>query len=288
MKRKIAIIIITSVVVLSVLLGVFVAWLGFENRSIVITEYKVESEHIPEEFHGFRIVQISDLHNDEFGRDNSRLLKRISESDPDIIVLTGDLVDSRRTDVDVAISFAESAATIAPTYYVTGNHEHRIPEDYERLKAGLVEVGVTVMENESVLLEKNGDKISLVGLHDPSFFNHGEETFSENVVAEKLTHLTDETSYDIVLAHRPQYFETYAKSNADLILSGHVHGGQFRLPFVGGLYAPSQGLFPKYDEGKCEDNGTVMIVSRGVGNSIVPIRLGNRSEIETIVLDAGK
>lgn len=288
MKRKIVIIIIAFIAILSVLLGIFSAWLVFENRSIVITEYKVETENIPKNFSGFRIVQISDLHNDEFGRDNSRLLAKINEADPDIIVLTGDLVDSRRTDVDVSIAFAEMAVKIAPTYYVTGNHEHRIPEDYERLKAGLVEVGVTVMENESVMLEKNGDKISLVGLHDPSFFNHGEELFSESVIAEKLTQLTSETAYDIVLAHRPQYFETYTESHADLILSGHVHGGQFRLPIIGGLYAPSQGLFPKYDAGKFEDNGTVMIVSRGIGNSIFPIRLGNRPEIVTIVLDASK
>ena len=282
MKRKKTIRILALIAVLSVVLTI---WFIFENRSIVITEYKVDSELIPKGFSGFRIVQISDLHNEVFGRDNSRLLDMINEADPDIIVITGDLIDSRHTDVDVAIRFAKKASEMAPTYYVTGNHEHRIPDEYARLKVGLVEAGITVMENESLMIERNGDMINLVGLHDPSFFNQGEELVSESIIADKLTKLTHEISYDIVLAHRPQYFETYAESSADLILSGHVHGGQFRLPFFGGLYAPSQGFFPEYDAGRFADNGTVMIVSRGIGNSIFPIRLGNRPEIVTIVLD---
>lgn len=282
MKQKRIIRIISLIVALLVVLTI---WLIYENRSIVVTEYKVESELIPEGFSGFRIVQISDLHNEVFGKDNSRLLEKINEANPDIIVITGDLIDSRRTDVDVAIRFAEKAAEIAPTYYVTGNHEHRIPQDYERLKSGLILAGVTVLENESIPIERNGDIINLVGLHDASFLNQGEDLHFESILAEKLTQLAHDTSYDILLAHRPQYFEVYAESSADLILSGHVHGGQFRLPFVGGLYAPSQGLFPEYDAGEFDDKGTVMIVSRGIGNSIFPIRLGNRPEIVTVVLD---
>ena len=125
---------------------VLLAWLLHGNRNLVITEYRVNSNRIPEPFDGFRIVQISDLHNAQFGKENERLLERISGAEPDVIVLTGDLVDSRRTDLDIALSFAAEAVQIAPVYYVPGNHEARIPE-YEQLKSDLTEAGVTVLEN---------------------------------------------------------------------------------------------------------------------------------------------
>ena len=107
------------------------------------------------------------------------------------------------------------------------------------------------------------------------------------VVAEALTNLTGEDRFEVVLAHRPQYFDIYAESDADLVLSGHAHGGQFRLPFVGGVYVPSQGLFPKYDEGVFSENGTTMVISRGLGNSRFPIRFNNRPEIVVIELENG-
>ena len=232
---------------------------------------------------------VSDLHNAEFGENNVRLLELLSESRPDIIVITGDLVDSGHTDIDIAISFAEEAARIAPVYYVTGNHEARLSQ-YDRLRNGLEAADVSMLEDRAVELERDGEKITLVGLSDPDFTVRG-DIFGEvpAMVSTKLESLADtESSYTILLSHRPELFESYAGSGIDLVLSGHAHGGQFRLPFIGGLVAPNQGLFPKYDAGLYTESSTQMVVSRGIGNSIIPVRFNNRPEIVIVELFAGQ
>jgi len=146
MKIKKRYIILLSLLLLAV---AFTVWVLTENKSIGVTEVTIESEKLPEDFSGYRIAQISDLHNETFGEDNESLLTAIENGEPDIIVITGDMIDSYDTDVDVAVSFAEKALEIAPCYYVEGNHERRIPEESERLKSALLEMGVTVLSNES-------------------------------------------------------------------------------------------------------------------------------------------
>ena len=279
MKRK-------TIIILSacaVLLIAFVWWVLWANTAPEVTEYTVTSEKLPQAFSGFKIAQISDLHNAEFGNENCKLLDMLRDAKPDMIVLTGDLIDSRRTDVEIAVNFAREALKIAPVYFITGNHEAGALSDYHRMADQLYESGVVILQNNSIPIERNGDSIVLVGLDDPAFFGVADEKIDE-VLAEALTNLTNESSFEIVLEHRPQYFETYAESDADLILTGHVHGGQFRLPFFGGLYAPSQGLFPKYDAGVFAENGVTMIISRGLGNSRFPIRFNNRPEIVIVEL----
>ena len=202
---------------------------------------------------------------------------------------TGDLVDSGHTDIDIAISFVEEAARIAPVYYVTGNHEARLSQ-YDRLRNGLEAAGVSMLEDRAVELERDGEKITLAGLSDPDFTVRG-DVFGEvpAMVSTKLESLADtESSYAILLSHRPELFESYASSGIDLVLSGHAHGGQFRLPFIGGLVAPNQGLFPKYDAGLYTESSTQMVVSRGIGNSIIPVRFNNRPEIVVVELFAGQ
>ena len=194
-------------------------------------------------------------------------------------------MDSRHTDIDIALSFAEEAVRIAPVYYVTGNHEANLSQ-YDRLRDGLEAVGVSVLDDRAVELERNGEKITLIGLSDPDFIMKG-DMFGEvpAMINTKLENLTDtDNSYTILLSHRPELFENYVINGIDLILSGHTHGGQFRLPFVGGLIAPNQGLFPKYDAGLYIDGSTHMVVSRGIGNSIIPIRFNNRPEIVLVEL----
>lgn len=210
----------------------------------------------------------------------------LSECQPDIIVITGDLIDSQHTDIEIALSFAQEAVKIAPTYYVTGNHEASCSE-YDTLKAGLETASITVLEDEVVYLERDGDVIALLGLADPNFTING-DLFGEvpAMVSTKLKGMYEqETMYSILLSHRPELFETYAACGVDLVLSGHTHGGQFRLPVVGGLVAPDQGLFPQYDAGLFTDGNTNMIVSRGLGNSIIPIRFNNRPQIVLIELE---
>ncbi len=250
-------------------LAALALWLLWGNWAVTVSAYSVALSGLPGGFDGFRVAQVSDLHNGEFGPGNARLLEKLRAAAPDLIVLTGDLVDSVHTDLNVAISFARAAVEIAPTYFVTGNHEARLA-DYTVLREGLLAAGATVLENEGVILTQGTDRVLLYGLRDPAFG--------------PSPTLPETEEFLILLAHRPEYFEGYAAQGADLIFSGHAHGGQVRLPFLGGLVAPGQGFFPKYDFGLYEESGAVMVVSRGLGNSIIPLRVNNPPELVIVTL----
>ena len=257
----------------------------WDNTALMVNEFSISSDRLPASFSGFRIAQVSDLHNAKFGKDNVRLLQMLSECQPDMIAITGDLIDANHTDIETALAFANEAVKIAPAYYVSGNHEARCSE-YDALKTGLESAGVIVLADETVYLERDGETIAIFGLADPDFSIKGDLSGEvPAMVSTKLNGLLkQETAYSVLLSHRPELFETYAACDVDLVLSGHAHGGQFRLPLVGGLIAPNQGLLPKYDAGLFTDGNTNMIVSRGIGNSIIPIRFNNRPEIVLIEL----
>ena len=287
MKKRLSKKALISVCTLIAVLLVLIIWTIWGNTALMVSTVTVSSNRIPTAFNGFLIAQVSDLHNAVFGENNAELLQILSECKPNIIVVTGDLVDAEHTDIDVALDFAKEAAQIAGTYYVTGNHEGSLSQ-YDELKTGLESMGVVVLEDASMQLEYNGEKVTLIGLSDPSF------TLKGNMLGEvpamvdtKLRGLIgDKDDYTILLSHRPELFETYVNCGVDLVLSGHTHGGQFRLPFIGGLVAPNQGLFPKYDAGLYTKGDTNMIVCRGLGNSIIPIRFNNRPEIVLLELIA--
>ena len=269
-----------TVLIVSVLvilcLGIWTLW---GNIALEVNEYEIVSDRIPEAFAGFRIAQVSDLHNKDFGEGYGQLLTLLSQINPDIIVVTGDLIDSRHTDIEIALDFARQAIKLAPVYYVSGNHEARVRE-YEDLKMGLAEAGVVILENQNVQITREGESITLMGIDDPSFQEDYLFGDSESVARQAIENLQNESDgYTILLSHRPELFDLYVETEMDLVFSGHAHGGQFRLPFVGGLVAPNQGFFPKYDAGLFSEGSTNMIVSRGVGNSIIPIRFNNRPEI---------
>ena len=273
-------VLIVSVLVI-LCLGIWTLW---GNIALEVNEYEIVSDRIPEAFAGFRIAQVSDLHNKDFGEGYGQLLTLLSEINPDIIVVTGDLIDSRQTDLDVALEFAWQAGKIARVYYVSGNHEARIPE-YEDLKIGLVKAGVVILENQKVEITREGESITLMGIDDPSFQEDYLFGDSESVARQAIEDLKNESDgYTILLSHRPELFDLYVETEMDLVFSGHAHGGQFRLPFIGGLVAPNQGFFPEYDAGQFAENTTSMIVSRGIGNSIIPIRFNNRPEIVIVKL----
>ncbi len=274
LKRK-----YTAIVIVVIILVFLTLLIVLHNKNLEVYKFNVKSKEIPEKFDNFRIVQVSDLHNAEFGVDNVNLLDKLNQEDADIIVITGDMIDSRNTDVDVAISFAQKAVNIAPVYYINGNHESRVPEEYEKLKKGLTEAGITVLENESVDITVGEDTITLIGISDPTFrMELVDDTMEQNILHQLISVIPDNDNYKVLLAHRPEYFDMYA-GNVHLVLSGHAHGGQFRIPFVGGLVAPGQGFFPEYYEGSYIEDNTEMIVSRGVGNSIIPFRINNKPEI---------
>ena len=243
------------------------------------SEVTVVSGDLPEGFEGFRIAQISDLHNTQFGKNNEKLLSMLRSAEPDIIVMTGDLIDCRDLDIPVSLSFAQEAAKIAPCYYVTGNHEARIGE-LPQLLDGLTAAGVTVLRNEKLQLFRQGDPITLMGVDDPTFIVDYMTGDCRPVMTAALTDLmAAEENFTILLSHRPELFPLYREFGIDLTFSGHAHGGQFRLPLVGGIIAPNQGFFPEYDAGVFSENGCSMVVSRGLGPSIIPLRIGNRPEL---------
>ena len=269
----------TFLIVSLLVLICLAAWTIWGNTALEVNEYEIVSDRIPQGFAGFRIAQVSDLHNAEFGEGNKNLIRLLSQTDPDLIVITGDLIDSRHTDIEIALEFARQAITIAPVYYVSGNHEARVGE-YEDLKMGLAEAGVIVLEDQKVQITREGESITLMGIDDPSFQEDYLFGDAVSVTSSALSELQNESDcYTVLLAHRPELFETYVDAGVNLVFSGHAHGGQFRLPFVGGLVAPNQGFFPEYDAGLFSEGSTTMIVSRGVGNSIIPIRFNNRPEI---------
>ena len=276
--------IILSVVV--VILIALVIWIAWGNTALELNTYTVTSARLPECFDGYRIAHVSDLHNAEMGEDNEKLLTMLREADPDMIAITGDLIDSRNTDVEIALQFVQEAMKIAPCYYVSGNHEARVNE-YEELKTGLISAGVIILEDAQTEISIEGQMITLIGINDPSFQTDYLFGDAETVMGSKLSELhTDRDGFTILLSHRPELFDTYADHDVDLVLSGHAHGGQFRLPFIGGVVAPNQGLFPEYDAGVYTDGNTNMLVSRGIGNSILPFRINNRPEVILIELQA--
>ncbi len=262
------------------------AFLLWQNQGLMTTELVLHSERIPPGFNGYRIVHLSDLHNKRFGGGQERLLNRIREASPDLIVITGDLVDKRRTDLDIAMELVEGAAKIAPICYAPGNHEGTIA-DYGELKRRLRQAGVTVLEDGAIFVSQGDDTITVLGMRDPRFFSpedaegEGKERF-----AARLRALSEPGRGDfiILLSHRPEMIDLYAACQPDLVCCGHAHGGQFRLPLIGGLFAPGQGFFPRYTSGAYSAGRTTMVVSRGLGNSGFPIRLFNRPEVICLIL----
>ena len=266
----------------------FATWVVWDNHRIIVTKIDVASERLPESFSGYRIAHVSDLHNDEFGEDNEELLAEIKGLTPDMIAITGDLLDSRRTNVKKAVNFVQQAMQIAPCYYVTGNHESRMDEEYEQLEKAMIEAGVIVLRNDRLTLEKDGDKITVAGIDDPRFVLSTDRLEKmEGVIGNVLTGLLKEVPEDqftLLLSHRPELFELYCEWNVDLVLSGHVHGGQFRIPGIGGIIGPGQGLLPDYDAGLYSKADTHMVLSRGLGQSIVPFRINNPPELVLVTL----
>jgi predicted MPP superfamily phosphohydrolase len=272
--------------VATAVLVALVIWIAWGNTALELNTYTISSSKLPQSFDGYRIAHVSDLHNTEMGKDNEKLLAMLRDADPDMIAITGDLIDSRNTDIEVALKFVREAVKIAPCYYVTGNHEARVNE-YGELKAGMETAGVTVLEDVRTEISMEGATITLIGVNDPSYQTDYLFGDSETVLNTKLEELhTEDGEFTVLLSHRPELFDAYTDHGIDLVLSGHAHGGQFRLPFIGGLVAPNQGFFPEYDAGIYTEGNTNMLVSRGIGNSILPFRINNRPEVILIELQA--
>ena len=273
-----------------VLLLIFggVGWVIWANTAVELSQYSVSCSQLPEAFDGYRIAQLSDLHATELGESHETILALLREAEPDMIAITGDLVDSRTTYVQSALQFVQEALQIAPCYYVPGNHEGRLAArglEYDDLKAALEAAGVVILDDRSTQIDLDGAAITVLGVNDPRFRVDFWRDDTLEFMDTKLKELNfSGDDFTLLLSHRPELFDAYVSNGVDLVLSGHVHGGQIRMPFVGGLVAPDQGVFPKYDAGLFAQDRTQMIVSRGLGKSIFPLRVNNRPEIILIEL----
>lgn len=274
-------------VLLLVLLVALGGYSYFQNNAIETSSYQVSHNLVPESFDGFKIAHVSDLHNKDF---NGRLTEKIIAEQPDIIAVTGDLIDRNRTDLQHAVDMMEQFIAIAPVYFVSGNHEIASGE-YDELRDELDQIGVINLDNDFAVIEEAGEQLALIGLEDPLLLTNDEITelgSGEAVIEQTLNELIEaaSTDYTVLLSHRAELMEIYVDTSIDLALTGHAHGGQIRLPFIEGLYSPSQGFFPEYTSGLYEESSTQMIVSRGLGNSIFPFRINNRPDLVVLTLRA--
>lgn len=267
--------------VAAVLLVLFFLW---QQNGIVTETYSISSSHLPDAFDGLRIVQLSDVHGKEFGKNNEALLKAVADLEPDLIAITGDLID-QEAQFSMVPALAKGLSAIAPTYYVTGNHEWAVRRVKE-LKTLLTECGVTVLTNDYVLLEEDGQAIAVAGIDDPN--GPADQITGPELMERIRTEQGD--VYTVLLSHRDTV-ETYATWAYDLVLCGHGHGGIFRIPILDqGLLSSDRTLFPKYDGGVFSfPSGVSCVVSRGLGSNTVPFhafRLFNRPDLPLIVLHA--
>ena len=251
-------------------LALIAVYLYAQNNGLQLSQYALKAGlERP-----LTIVQLSDLHNARFGEGQARLLNMVRAQSPDAIVITGDLIDDAKGDYEPALELARGCAAIAPTYFVTGNHE-KLSASYEAFLPELEKTGVIDLNGKTVTLESG---VTLTGAQDAGFI--GRENYAGYVAS-----LAPETDgYHILIAHRPEFAASYAAAGFDLALCGHAHGGQIRLPFIGGLYAPGQGKLPRYTAGLYDEHNMTMLVSRGLGNSVFPFRVNNRPEVVALTL----
>ena len=254
---------------------------GLYNK-LKIVNYTIESDKIDTPV---RIALVTDLHSCRYGEHEAELIEAIDSQDPDIILLGGDIFDDKLPN-DNTVDFLEGIAGRYPVYYVTGNHEFWGGTDqYEVQMNILEEFDIPRLQGDVLTLDINGNSIGLAGVDDYDGYLVDEDLILENQFVDAYLNL-DADSYNIILSHRPEYIDTYSAHNYDLALCGHAHGGQWRIPgILNGLYAPNQGLFPKYAGGLYEAGNTTMIVSRGLARESTRLpRLYNRPELVIIDL----
>ena len=271
-KKTLAITAAVLVGAVTVFAVILYAYSVEQNKTIVATPYTVTHPQIPASFEGKRIVQVSDLHNADFG---TQLTDLVRAQDPDIIVATGDWMSKEDTDIAAGKKQMKALTEIAPVFYVAGNHEAWSPLCAE-LMIYLEEIGVAVLESRAVDWTVGGESVQLVGMFDTEFSTHMYRDMAPHI---------EEQRYSILLYHRPEYIDEALSFNVDLMISGHTHGGQIRLPYIGALYVPNQGWFPQYDVGKFTFGDATMIVSQGLGIGTAT-RILTPPEICVITLDS--
>lgn len=251
------------------------------NYRLDVTDYTLTSAKLPEAFDGCRIVQLSDLHAMEFGRGNRRLVRLVAEQSPDLIVLTGDFIE-QASDIPVTARLVEELCRLAPVYACSGNHDWASGAALE-LRDAIEQAGGVYLGNEYTFFSRGDDRLLIAGVEDPN-------SYADLVPPDDfLSPITEQypDTFTILLGHRNDWPEQYPDLAADLIFSGHGHGGVIRLPGVGGLLGTDHRFFPEYDAGLYPARHYMMVVSRGLGSfSWIP-RIGNPAEVLCLTLRHG-
>ena len=254
-------------------------WAWAMQGELTTARYEVPLPVGLEGLDGVKIAQISDVHSADL---EGPLRAALEEAAPDLIVMTGDLVNREDRDLSRALSLARMAAETAPAFFAPGNHEVDNP-CWPELRDGLAEAGVQVLEDRAVLWSLRGEGVNLMGLwdvtHDPLGWAHAQAALPERVRA-----LRREGALNVLLSHRPSLLEEYGAGGADVVFCGHAHGGQVRLPLAGPVFAPDEGLFPKHTAGVYQAGETRMVVSRGLGNGTPYPRLWNGPELVVVTM----
>lgn len=284
-------------VLIGVILFICIAEWIREIITFKVTHYEIKSKKLNELSHERTVVFLSDLHNNHYGKNNERLLAAVKEQNPDLILIGGDmLVGKGRVSVKVAEELAHELTKICPVYYAYGNHEQRIiihPEkygmDFEEYKEKLARYGVIFLENEHVDLQWDAVPVQIHGIDIPEQFykKFCKASLSvEDVI--KCIGQADATKYQILLAHNPLYVEAYLKWGADLVLSGHLHGGVVRIPGLGGIITPQFGMFPRYSGELTVKDGKSVVVSKGLGTHTIKLRFLNPAELVVLHIEGNE
>ncbi len=262
--------------------------INYYNRHLVISNYKINDPRWPATINGWRLVQLSDIHNQATeGPGNNKIINSVQKLQPDIITITGDLFDGDRTNIPNNLQLVKRLTSIAPVYVILGNHEFA-NDDYIRLIQLVEEAGARVIRNELVTINDKNTPIMIIGLDDPAAWGWPLSYKAQTqLTAQTLNKIMTSPEFDstaprLILAHRPELWSQYLLANPLIILSGHTHGGQIRLPLIGAIYVPNQPLLAQYDEGIFAIANSYLIISRGLGNSFINCRFNNYPEIITI------
>lgn len=259
---------------------------------IDITEYNIINEKIPTEFNDFKIVQLSDFHSKGYRGTTDKIIEEIKNINPDIVVMTGDMISWDIKNIEELEKLIKALASIFPVYYINGNHEQLAEilntKKHEKFINEINQLGVVTINDSFIQVSKGIESINLYEIDIPLDEVKGmyidESKINENYIENTLG-IIDSTKFNILLAHNPLFIDEYSKWGADLVLSGHMHGGIVRIPFINkGIMSPERRVFPKYDAGEFEIENTTMIINRGIGASSFELRVFNNPEISVITL----
>lgn len=275
------------------LLAVFLIYL--DNTLVKLSHYTVKDSEIPQEFNGYKIIQLSDIHGAEFGNNNSQLISKIKNADPDIILITGDIVNNNGDNAtDIFENIITSLDDVAPMYAVTGNHDEADVNFYSYIEKWESEHNISWLRNETLTLTRGDSSIYLSGIPNPKLWNvRGGDKDGDEDVRQAFMSMPDQDGFHMLMYHRSDKLDLLADSHFDLVFAGHLHGGQWRIPFIGGMFSPNMDIFPEYSGGRYERGDKTFIVSCGLGNKqtfpgtdiIVP-RIFNMAEIVEVTLES--